>query len=152
VRVERPRLGEYSRKQIDELAEFAAQYGAKGLAYLAIPSQGEVRSSFARFLPADLLQEIQGRLDAAPGDLLLFVADQPAVVSESLGRLRTQLGERLGLRDPDVLAFCWIIEFPFVVWDEKEKRWDPSHHLFTSPMLEDVPLLDNDPGQKRAAI
>jgi aspartyl-tRNA synthetase len=142
-------LGEYSRKQIDELAEYAAQFGAKGLAYLAITPQGEQRSSFAKFLPEDVLQEILARFEAQPGDLLLLVADRPAVVFEALGRLRGYLADRLGLRDPDVLAFCWVIDFPFVVWNEEEQRWDPSHHLFTSPMLQDIPLLDTDPGKAR---
>ena len=142
-------LGDYSRAQIDELAEFAAQYGAKGLAYLAISSQGEMRSSFAKFLPEQVLQDIQTRLDAQPGDLMLFVADRPAVVFESLGRLRVILADRLGLREPDVLAFCWIVDFPFVIWNEEERRWDPSHHLFTAPMPEDIPLLDSDPGKAR---
>ena len=142
-------LGENSRKQIDELAEYAAQFGAKGLAYLAITPQGEQRSSFAKFLPEDVLQEILARFEAQPGDLLLLVADRPAVVFEALGRLRGYLADRLGLRDPDVLAFCWVIDFPFVVWNEEEQRWDPSHHLFTSPMLQDIPLLDTDPGKAR---
>jgi aspartyl-tRNA synthetase len=142
-------LGEYSRKEIDELAAFVAQFGARGLAYLAITPGGEVRSSFAKFLPDETLEAIKGRLEAEPGDLLLFVADKTAVVFESLGRLRAMLGDRLGLRDPDVLAFCWVIDFPFVIWNESERRWDPSHHLFTSPMLEDVHLLDSDPGKAR---
>ena len=142
-------LGDYSRKQIDELVEFVSQFGARGLAYLAITPDGEQRSSFAKFLPDENLQTILDRFDAKPGDLLLFVADQAEVVYESLGRLRVMLADRLGLRDPDVLAFCWIIDFPFVVWNEDEKRWDPSHHLFTSPMPEDVPLLDSDPGKAR---
>ena len=142
-------LGDYSRAQIDELTEFAAQYGAKGLAYLAISSQGEMRSSFAKFLPEQVLQDIQNRMEAQPGDLMLFVADRPAVVFESLGRLRGLLADRLGLRDANVLAFCWIVDFPFVVWNEEERRWDPSHHLFTAPMPEDIPLLDSDPGKAR---
>jgi aspartyl-tRNA synthetase len=88
-------------------------------------------------------------MDAEPGDLLLFVADSPEVVFESLGRLRVLLGERLALIDPDVLAFCWVVDFPFVNWNQDEKRWDPSHHLFTAPMPEDIPLLDTDPGKAR---
>ena len=139
----------FSRKDIDELTAYAASFGAKGLAYLAIDPSGEVRSSFSRFLSPERIQEIRERLEAEPGDLLLFVADQPPVVYESLARLRTHLGDRLGLRDPDVLAFCWVVDFPFVTWVEEEKRWDPSHHLFTSPMPEDVPLLDSDPGRAR---
>jgi len=140
---------EWSRKQIDELLEFIRPYGAKGLAYLALTSSGEVRSSFAKFLAPDRLQALQARLEAQPGDLLLFVADKPSVVFESLGRLRVHLGERLGLCDPNLLAFCWVIDFPFVVWSDADKRWDPSHHLFTSPVLEDIPLLDTAPGQAR---
>ncbi len=142
-------LGDYSRKQIDELTEFVKNFGAKGLAYLAITPQGEERSSFAKFLPEERLAAIKARLQAEPGDLLVFVADKPAVVYESLGRLRVLLAERLNLADPDVLAFCWVVDFPFVNWNEDEQRWDPSHHLFTAPMPEDIPLLDSDPGAAR---
>ena len=81
--------------------------------------------------------------------MLLFVADQPEIVFEALGRLRVLLGDRLGLRDSDVLAFCWVIDFPFVTWNEEEKRWDPSHHLFTAPMPEDIDLLDSEPWKAR---
>jgi aspartyl-tRNA synthetase len=88
-------------------------------------------------------------MEAEKGDLLLFVADKPSVVFESLGRLRVLLGDRLGLRDKDVLGFCWVIDFPFVMYNEEEERWDPSHHLFTSPMPEDIPMLDTEPGKAR---
>lgn len=142
-------LGDYSRKQIDELTEFVTQFGAKGLSYIALSKSGEQRSTFAKYIAPEVLQSILERMEAKPGDLLLFVAGQPAVVFESLGRLRVMLGDRLNLRDPNVLAFCWIIDFPFVVWNEEEKRWDPSHHLFTAPMPEDIPLLDTDPGRAR---
>jgi aspartyl-tRNA synthetase len=70
-------------------------------------------------------------------------------VFEVLGRLRVLLAERMGIIDKDILAFCWVIDFPFVMWNEEEKRWDPSHHLFTSPMVEDIALLDSDPGKAR---
>ncbi len=142
-------LGDYTRKQIDELTEFARQFGAKGLAYLAVSPDGEHRSTFAKFLTAEAQQAIFQRMDAQPGDLLLFVADKSAVVYEALGRLRVLLGERLELMDPDVLAFCWVIDFPFVNWNEEEQRWDPSHHLFTAPMEEDIPLLDDRPWEAR---
>ncbi len=142
-------LGDYSRKQIDELTEFVSQFGAKGLAYLAITSSGEQRSSFAKFLPLEILRAITDRLEVNNGDLLLVVAGKSAAVYESLGRLRVLLGDRLGLRDPNILAFCWITDFPFVLWNEEEKRWDPSHHLFTAPMPEDIPLLDSNPGKAR---
>jgi aspartyl-tRNA synthetase len=141
--------GEYTRKQIDALAAFVQPYGAKGLAYLALPKGGEMRSSFAKFLSQERLQAVMARLEAGPGDLLLFVADQPAVVLESLARLRVKLGTELGLADPEVLAFCWVIDFPFVMWNAEERRWDPSHHLFTAPRPEDLHLLDSDPGKAR---
>jgi aspartyl-tRNA synthetase len=141
--------GDYSRNQIDELTDFVKQYGAKGLAYLAITKDGELRSTFSKFLTPERQQAIINRLEAKSGDLLLFVADKPAIVFEALGRLRVFLAERMNLADPDVLAFCWVIDFPFVNWNDEEKRWDPSHHLFTSPMPEDIPLLDSDPGKAR---
>lgn len=144
-----PGLGDHSRKQIEELAEFVKGSDAQGLAYLALPTNGEERSSFAKFLSEETLKTIKDRLDAKQGDLLLFVADEPGVVYESLGRLRVHLGDLLSLRDPDVLAFCWVVDFPFVTWNADEKRWDPSHHLFTSPMPEDIPLLDSDPSSAR---
>jgi aspartyl-tRNA synthetase len=140
---------EYTRKQIDELTDYSKVFGAKGLAYIAIPKEGELRSTFAKFLSPDLLKALMDRMDAEPGDLLLFVADQPSIVFESLARLRVLLGERMNLADPNVLAFCWVIDFPFVNWNAEENRWDPSHHLFTSPMPEDVPLLDSDPQKAR---
>ena len=142
-------LGDYSRKQIDELTEYVKKFGAKGLAYLALTVDGQQRSSFTNFVSEQTVQAISQRLEIEPGDLLLIVADQPAIAFECLGRLREHLGERLNLRDPRVLAYCWVIDFPFVVWNEEEKRWDPSHHLFTSPMPEDIPYLDEDPGKAR---
>jgi aspartyl-tRNA synthetase len=141
--------GDFSRKDIDELTEYVGQFGAKGLAYLAVEAGGEHRSSFAKFIDQERLAKIMSTMEAEPGDLLLFVADEPAVVYESLGRLRLHLGDRLGLRDPSVLAFLWVIDFPFVTWNEEEGRWDPSHHLFTSPMPEDIPLLESDPAKAR---
>lgn len=142
-------LGGYTRRQIDELTERVKTFGAKGLAYIAVEASGEHRSTFAKFLPAEVLADLLARLEAEPGDLLLFVADQPAVVYESLARLRVELGDRLGLRDDHVLAFAWVIDFPYFTWNDPEKRWDPSHHLFTAPMVEDVHLLDTDPGRAR---
>ncbi len=142
-------LADYSRKQLDELAEFVKNFGARGLAYHSIQPAGEKRSSFAKFIPESVVHDIELRMQAEPGDLLLIVADKPAVVFESLARLRVLLGERLNLLDPDILAFCWVIDFPFVTWNEQEKRWDPSHHLFTAPMPEDIPLLDTHPEQAR---
>jgi aspartyl-tRNA synthetase len=142
-------LGNLSRKQIDGLTEYVSQFKAKGLAYLAMTSDGDQRSSFVKYLTGDILQVILDRFQVEPGDLVLIIADQPDIVFESLGKLREHLADTLGLRDPDVLGFCWVIDFPFVMWNEDEGRWDPSHHLFTSPMPEDIPLLDSNPGAAR---
>ncbi len=142
-------LGGYSRKQIDELTRFVRQYGAKGLAYFILPAEGGVRSPITKFFSAERLEAIKTRMEAEAGDLLLFVADQPSVVFDSLSRLRILLGDRLGLRDPDVLGFCWVIDFPWAFWNDEEQRWDPSQHLFTMPMPEDLPLLESDPAHMR---
>ncbi len=142
-------LGDYSRRQIDELADFVQNHGAKGLAWLAVQEDG-VRSSFAKFLQDETVAAIVERLKGEPGDLLLFVADEPAIVAESLGRLRVELGERLGLRDKDVLAMVWIVDWPLFGWNADEERWDPHHHLFTAPVPDDIPLLDTDPGAVRS--
>jgi aspartyl-tRNA synthetase len=147
--------GHYSRKQIDELTDFVKEFGAKGLAWLAVEAGeggsgiGTSRSSFAKFLSPEETTAIINQLQGEPGDLLLFVADQPAIANEALGRLRVELGQRLRLFDENVLAFCWVIDFHFLVWNAEENRWDHSHHLFTAPMDEDIPLLDTNPGQAR---
>jgi aspartyl-tRNA synthetase len=142
-------LGNYSRRQIDELTEWVMQFGVKGLAYHAITTQCEQRSSFAKFFSEERLRSLLERMEAEPGDMVLIIAGQPAIVLDVLGRLRVHLGNILGMCDPDVLGFCWIIDFPFVIWNQEEKRWDPSHHLFTSPIPEDVHLLDTEPGKAR---
>jgi aspartyl-tRNA synthetase len=144
-------LGTYSRKQIDALTDFVKQHGAKGLAYIILTPEGEMRSPIAKFFSEETLEAIKGRMGAEDGDLLLFVADKPAVVYDTLGRLRVHLAEELGLTDPDLLAFCWVIDFPFAFWDEEGQRWDPSHHLFTSPLPEDRDLIETAPEKMRGA-
>ncbi len=142
-------LGDYSRSQIDELTDFVVKHGAKGLAYIALTPEGEQRSSFAKYLPEETVEAILERFEAEAGDLLLFVAGKHEIVFESLGLLREMLADRLDLRDPDVLGFCWVVDFPFATWNEDTQSWDPCHHLFTSPKPEDIPLLDSDPGNAR---
>jgi aspartyl-tRNA synthetase len=89
------------------------------------------------------------RMGAEAGDLLLFVAGERRAVAAALSAIRLELGERLGLRDPRVMGCCWVIDFPLFEWNADEERWDPSHHLFTAPMPEDLALLDSDPGAAR---
>ncbi len=145
-------MGNLSRREIDELVKFAQQHGAKGLAWVVITPDGEVKSPIAKFFAEGQMHALRERLEAEPGDLLLFVADvDHDVTNDVLARLRVHLADRLGLRDPNVLAFLWVIDFPYVFWNEEEGRWDPSHHLFTRPLDEDIPLLDTDPGKARGA-
>ncbi len=146
-----PGCGEYSRSQIDELTELARNEGAKGLAWLALDDSEEIRSSFARHLTDGEVARIIERTEAEPGDLLLFVADERDVVNSTLGALRLEVAAWLGLLDhaDRTMAFCWVVDFPLFEWDEEGKRWDPSHHLFTAPMPEDLPLLESQPGAAR---
>lgn len=146
-----PGCADYSRKQIEELTEFVKTFGAKGLAWASVNASGEVRSSFGKFVGEEKMKAILARIGAKEGDLALFVADKPSVVAATLSRLRSEFGDRLKLKDENVLALCWVIEFPLFTWSEEEKRWDPNHHLFTSPLPEDIPLLDANPGKVRGA-
>jgi aspartyl-tRNA synthetase len=146
-----PGCAHYSRREIDELTELVAEQGAKGLAWLALDQDEQMRSSFAKYLTEDEVRGVLGRLDAEPGDLLLLVADQTDVVDPALGALRLHVARQLGLSQHTdrTIAFCWVIDFPLFGWDEEGQRWDPSHHLFTSPMPEDLPLVETDPGAAR---
>lgn len=139
-----PGASGFSRKQLDELVTAARGYGAKGLAWLAMDSEGS-RSSFAKFLSEVQVAEMLARTGTGAGDLLLVVADKPGIANASLGALRLEMGRRMGLLDEDLLAFAWIVDFPLVEWNEAEKRYDATHHPFTSPKAEDMQLLETDP-------
>ena len=141
-----PGCASYTRRQVDELEELARRGGAHGLVRMQVQEDG-VHSSIEKYLTREVLDQIRARLGANAGDLILAVADGPEVVTEALGNLRLEMGTRLGLRDDNVLAFTWIVGFPLFDWNEDEHRWDPSHHLFTSPVAKDIPLLDTDPGK-----
>ena len=136
-----PGMGGLSRREIDELTEFAKRYGAKGLAHLSIEASGEVRSPIAKFLGDDLAPRLARTAGADPGDLVLIVADAPAVAAEVLGRIRVELGGRLGLADPDVLSYVWVHRFPMYQWDLENGRWDATHNPFSGVVPEDEPLL-----------
>ncbi|MFZ5626539.1 MAG: aspartate--tRNA ligase [Bacillota bacterium] len=139
----------FSRKELDELTQYVAIYGAKGLAYIQMTPEGP-KSPIAKFFKEEELQAILERLGAETGDLLLFGADTPRIVADSLGHLRVHLAEKLGLIDPEAMNFLWVVDFPLLEWDEEEKRYVAMHHPFTSPMDEDLELMDTDPGRVRA--
>jgi aspartyl-tRNA synthetase len=141
-----PGLGGASRKEIDELTERAKRFGAKGLVWLAVEETGSVRSSILKFLGEDGAEQLVTRAGATPGDLVLVVADTAAVTADVLGRLRAELGPRLGLADPDVLAFCWVHRFPMYQWDVENHRWDATHNPFSGVVPEDEPLLTTTSG------
>jgi aspartyl-tRNA synthetase len=138
-----------SRKEIDELTEFVKIYGAKGLAYVKMTADGW-QSPIAKFFTEDEITSLNAAFIAEEGDLLLFVADRPKVVNDSLGRLRNRLAQILKLTDNDTYRFVWITDFPLLEWDDEEKRWVAVHHPFTAPLDEDIPYLDSDPGRCRA--
>jgi aspartyl-tRNA synthetase len=138
-----------SRKEIDDLTEFARIYGAKGLAYVKVTAEGW-QSPIAKFFTPEEIAAMDQAFTAEAGDLLLFVADTPKIVNDSLGKLRNHLAKLLGLLDKDVFNFVWITDFPLLEWDEEEKRWAAVHHPFTAPMDEDLEYVESDPGRCRA--
>lgn len=139
----------FSRKEIDDLTEFAKIYGAKGLAYVKIEN-GEWHSPIAKFFTKEEIASMNSIFDAQEGDLLLFVADKSKIVNDSLGKLRNHLAKLLGLVDKDVFNFVWITDFPLLEWDEDNNRWAAVHHPFTAPMDEDIDFVESDPGRCRA--
>jgi aspartyl-tRNA synthetase len=139
----------FPRREIDGLGKFVSIYGAKGLAWIVLSEEG-IKSPIAKFFSEEQLQAIIDRLDGKVGDILFFVADKPKVVADSLGHLRVELAERLGLINPNVYKFVWVTEFPLLEYDEGEKRWFAMHHPFTSPMDEDLEYMHTEPGKIRA--
>jgi aspartyl-tRNA synthetase len=139
----------FSRKEIDELTQFVAIYGAKGLAYVKVTAEGW-QSPITKFFTEAEINAMKEAFAAEEGDLLLFVADKPKVVNDSLGKLRNQLASILKLNDPNQFRFVWITDFPLLEWDEDEKRWAAVHHPFTAPMDEDLEYVESDPGRCRA--
>ena len=135
------------RRELDGLVNFVAIYGAKGLAWMQIQPDGSVKSPIAKFFSEEYLANILKTAEAEPGDMLLFVADKPAVVAAALGALRIEMAKRRGLIDENKLAFTWVVDFPMFEYSEEEKRYVAMHHPFTSPREEDIPLLATDPGK-----
>ncbi|HVU12237.1 MAG TPA: aspartate--tRNA ligase [Phototrophicaceae bacterium] len=147
------RSGTALRKLTEELEGIARSVGAKGLAWVAIPEDesGEVKGPIGKYFTVEQILELTERVEAEPGDLLLFMSDSREIVYLVTDALRQHIAHELNLIDPNVLCFLWVIDFPEFYWNEEEKRWDPSQHMFTMPLPEDLPLLDTDPGKARGS-
>ena len=142
--------GTMPRKKIDALVAFVKDYGAKGLAYIAIQPDGSIKSSFAKFMKDEEMKALIAAMQGEPGDLLLFAADKNKIVYASLGALRLELADKMGLLDKNQYNFLWVTEFPLLEWSDEENRFQAMHHPFTMPMEEDLQYIDTDPGRVRA--
>ena len=142
--------GSMPRKKIDKLVSFAKDYGAKGLAYIAIQEDGTVKSSFAKFMKEEEMNALIQTMGGENGDLLLFAADKNKVVWAVLGALRLELARQMELLDKSEYKFLWVTEFPLLEWSDEEERFMAMHHPFTMPMEEDLQYIDSDPGRVRA--
>ena len=142
--------GAMPRKKIDKLVDFAKDFGAKGLAYVAIQEDGTIKSSFAKFMSEEEMAALVNAMGGENGDLLLFAADKNQVVWDVLGNLRLEIARQLELLDKNEYKFLWITEFPLLEWNEEAGRYTAMHHPFTMPMEEDLHLIDTEPGKVRA--
>ena len=142
--------GSMPRKKIDALVKFAKDFGAKGLAYVAINEDGTYKSSFAKFMTEDEMKALVDAMSGEPGDLLLFAADKNKVVYDVLGNLRLEIAKNLDLLDKNVYKFLWVTEFPEFEYSEEQGRYVAMHHPFTMPMEEDIPILKTQPEKVRA--
>ena len=139
-----------SRKEIDALVEYVKTYKAKGLAWLKWAENGDISSSYAKFLTEEENEAIKARMEAKAGDLILIVADKNSVVFDALGALRCHCAKKMGLCDPKDFKFLWVTEFPLLEYSEEDGRFYAKHHPFTMPMEEDLQYIDSDPGRVRA--
>ena len=143
---------EYTRKQLDELTDFIKrpQIGATGLIYVRHGADGSLKSSVDKFYSEEELKKWSAAFNSQPGDLLLIMSGQTDKVRKQLSELRLEMGNRLGLRDKNVFAPLWVLDFPLLEWDEDSQRYHAMHHPFTSPKPEDIAMLDTKPGEVRA--
>ena len=143
---------EYSRKQLDELTEFVKkpQIGAKGLVYIKYNADGTIKSTIDKFFDEATLKNWASKFDAKPGDLILILAGEKHKTRKALSELRLEMGNRLGLRNPNVFKPLWVMDFPLLEWNEETQRYYAMHHPFTSPKPEDVGKMETDPGAIRA--
>ncbi|MBI5838718.1 MAG: aspartate--tRNA ligase [Chloroflexi bacterium] len=141
-----PDSANMTRREVDELTESAKGFGAKGLATLAVTTDG-LKGTAAKFVKAEEVEEVKKLTGAKEGDLILIAADQRTVVNKVLGGLRLIFRDKLELADPNMMAFAWIVDFPFFAWNEEEQKWESEHHPFTMPKMEDLPKFDTNPGE-----
>ena len=141
-----PGCAPYSRKEVDALTESAKMLGAKGLATLALTGEG-LKGTAAKFVKPEEAQAVLSKTGANEGDLILFAADQRAIVNKVLGGLRLIFRDRLELGDPNLMAFAWVVDFPMFAWKEEEQKWDAEHHPFTMPQLDDLPKFETNPAE-----
>jgi aspartyl-tRNA synthetase len=141
---------QYSRRGIDALTEFIRGVGAKGLAWFKCEADGKLNSTIAKFFDEALLKKFAERMQAEPGDLILFSADTWEMTCKVLHALRTKIGKEMKLYDPQAMHFSWVVEFPMFAYDAEEKCWAAMHHPFTAPLDEHIDLLDSDPAKMRA--
>ena len=142
--------GAMPRKKIDKLVAFAKDFGAKGLAYIAIQEDGTVKSSFSKFMTEEEMNNLIAAMNGEAGDLLLFAGDKNKVVWDVLGNLRLELAKQMELLDKNQYNFLWVTEFPLLEWSDEQNRYLAMHHPFTMPMEEDLQYIDSDPGRVRA--
>ena len=142
--------GDLGRKNIDALVKFAKDFGAKGLAYIQLKSDGSMKSSFAKFMKEEEITALIEAMGGKAGDLLLFAADQNKVVWDVLGNLRVEIAKNYDMIPEGQFKFVWVTEFPLLEWNEEENRYTAMHHPFTMPMEEDLQYIDSDPGRVRA--
>ena len=140
----------FSRKELDATVEYAKTLGAKGLCWMTWAKGGEIKSSFAKFLTAEDIENIKARMNFEEGDVLFFAADKDYVVFNTLGGIRLMIADKHGLINKDVYDILWITEFPMFEWSEEENRYMAVHHPFTAPMNEDLELCETNPSKARA--
>jgi len=140
-----PRSADMSRKEVDALTEVAKSFGAKGMPTLAVTAEG-VKGSAAKFVTAEEVEALKSKTGAGFGDLIVFATDTKAIANKVLGGLRLWFRDKLDLADKDMMAFAWVVDFPFFAYNEEEKKWESEHHPFTMPKLSDLDKFDTDPG------
>ena len=151
-----PGCGDYTRKQTNELIELAKSSGAHGLISIALSDRvssveqltdADVRSVITKHVPLDVIRQMVTVTGALPGDLILIIAGPSGTVNTALGNLRNEIGRRLNLCDPDVLSFCFVVDFPLFEWDEELRKWGAMHHVFSAPREQDLPYIETEPGR-----